>query len=419
MSKRVLLIGYNFKPEPTGVGKYSGEMIDWFSRKGYSCTVVTAYPYYPYWKVQHPYRRKRFWFATEKEQHESGGTITVHRCPMFVPRSPTGKKRILADMTFIVSAFFRILALLPQRKYDMVVSVSPSFQVGLLGALYRFIKSAKHVYHIQDLQIEAARDLNLIRSNWLLGRLFRLESYIFRRSDLISSISESMVARIEKKSQKKVVLFPNWVDDTFFYPIKAKGPLKEEYGFRPTDTMVLYSGAVGEKQGLEAILHAAKTLETKIEVQFVICGSGPYKSILMQKAEVMKLTNLHFFDLQPMEKFNVFLNMADIHLVIQKSNAGDLVMPSKLTTILAIGGLAVITANPGTGLFDLVKRHQMGVLVPAESQEMLNDALKELITSEKAGTIRKNALTYAQNYLRIDSVMEAFEKNLWPDMPKD
>ena len=49
MQKRILLIGYNFSPEPTGIGKYSGEMIQWLGNQGYDCTVLTAYPYYPYW----------------------------------------------------------------------------------------------------------------------------------------------------------------------------------------------------------------------------------------------------------------------------------------------------------------------------------------------------------------------------------
>jgi len=31
-----------------------------------------------------------------------------------------------------------------------------------------------------------------------------------------------------------------------------------------------------------------------------------------------------FFPLQPLEKFNAFLNMADAHLILQKADAGHL-----------------------------------------------------------------------------------------------
>src|SRR5690349_10693010 len=103
MKKRILLIGYNFYPEPTGIGKYSGEMINWFADKGYDCTVITTYPYYPYWKVQEPYTKNKFWFKTENIDFESGGKIMIYRCPIYVPAKPSGLKRIILDFSFLIS----------------------------------------------------------------------------------------------------------------------------------------------------------------------------------------------------------------------------------------------------------------------------------------------------------------------------
>jgi colanic acid biosynthesis glycosyl transferase WcaI len=40
--KRILIIGINFSPEPTGIGKYTGEMALWLSENGYSCDVITS-----------------------------------------------------------------------------------------------------------------------------------------------------------------------------------------------------------------------------------------------------------------------------------------------------------------------------------------------------------------------------------------
>jgi colanic acid biosynthesis glycosyl transferase WcaI len=40
--------------------------------------------------------------------------------------------------------------------------------------------------------------------------------------------------------------------------------------------------------------------------------------------------------LQPLEKFKRFLDIAGMHLVIQKVNAGDLAKPSKLTDTLPL-----------------------------------------------------------------------------------
>ncbi|SDL31723.1 colanic acid biosynthesis glycosyl transferase WcaI [Catalinimonas alkaloidigena] len=405
MKKRILLIGGNFSPEPTGIGKYNGEMVAWLARQGYACTVITTYPYYPYWQVQPPYAKKRFGYLQETLPVEGGVPVTVYRCPQYVPAQPSGLKRILQDLTFSSSAFLRMLPLLVQQPFDVVISVVPSFHIGLLAVLYRKLRGARMVYHIQDLQIEAARDLQMIKSPLIIRLMFRLETFIFRQSDRISTISEGMVQRVEAKAEKPVALLPNWADTQRFYPLAGRDQLKTMFGFAPTDQVVLYSGAIGEKQGLESILYAAQALQNDATVKFVICGSGPYQERLQQLAQALSLPNVLFFPLQPLEKFTQFLNMADLHLVIQKANASDLVMPSKLTTILAVGGLALITANEGSSLHALVRKYGAGLLVAAENQDALNAGIRRALYADQED-VREKARQYAERFLDINTVMK-------------
>ncbi|ACU59866.1 WcaI family glycosyltransferase [Chitinophaga pinensis] len=410
MSKRLLLIGGNFSPEPTGIGKYNGEMIKWLAAGGYDCTVITSYPYYPEWKVQPPYDKHKNWYKKEViESNGQGGKITVYRCPQYVPAKPTGKTRIMLDFSFAVSAFFKVLQLLPRKKFDVVISVVPPFHLGLLAVLYKKFRGAKFLYHIQDMQIEAARDLNMIKSPKVIKALFGLERYIFKNADMVSSISDGMMRKIQEKAGKDIFFFPNWVDVSLFHPIEDRIKLKTAYGFDVNDKIVLYSGAIGEKQGLESILKTADTLRADTQLKFLICGSGPYKEKLKADAEALGLSNVIFFPLQPFEKFNEFLNMADVHLVIQKGNASDLVMPSKLTTILAVGGLALITANDGTSLHDLVKKHNMGILVKAEDQQALTDGIVRAM-GDNAAELARNGRLYAENHLSVGKIMSRFEE---------
>lgn len=410
MAKRLLLIGGNFSPEQTGIGKYNGEMIKWLAAGGYDCSVITSYPYYPQWKVQPPYEKHKNWYKKEVIQEDGWqGKITVYRCPQYVPAKPSGKTRMLLDFSFAVSAFFKLLQLLPRKKFDVVISVVPPFHLGLLAVLYKKLRGAKVLYHVQDMQIEAARDLNMIKSPRLIKMLFGLERYILKRADMVSSISDGMMNKIQQKAGKDIFFFPNWVDVTLFHPLEERMLLKTEYGFAASDKIVLYSGAIGEKQGLEAILYAANRLKDQDGLKFLICGSGPYKETLMGLAEEMGLQNVIFFPLQPFERFNHFLNMADVHLVIQKGNASDLVMPSKLTTILAVGGLALVTANSGTSLHKLVSTHNMGIVVDAEDQ----DALNEGIIRSMNGNVREmasNGRAYAETYLSVGKIMSRFEE---------
>lgn len=409
MKKRILLVGGNFYPETTGIGKYNGEMIDWLARQGHECTVITTYPYYPHWKVQQPYDRRWFWYKSEvKEVTTSGGnTIKIYRCPHYVPTQPSGVKRMMLDFSFSLSSLVKLLQLVPGKKFDLVITVVPPFHLGLLAVLYKRLRHAKFFYHIQDLQIEAARDLNMIKSQRVVKTLFGVEKYILDRADTVSSISEGMIKKIREKVKKEVVFFPNWVDISLFHPLPGRHLLKEQFGFAATDKIVLYSGAIGEKQGLEAILQVAHKLRAVEGLKFLICGSGPYKEKLQKLTDQLRLKNVIFFPLQPFEKFNQFLNMADVHLVIQKAQASDLVMPSKLTTILAVGGLAIVTANPESSLHELVEKHQIGLLVGAENVLALEEGVRKAIACEHQA-IHENARKYAENYLSIDKVLATY-----------
>lgn len=405
--KRILLLGGNYSPEPTGIGKYNGEMINWLAANGYTCTVITTYPYYPHWKVQDNYAKNRFFYKTEKVQADAGNTVTVLRCPHYVPQNPTGFRRILSDATFFLSAFFRVLPLLFTRKYDLVMAVVPAFHIGLLGLFYKKIKGAAFLYHIQDLQIEAAQQLGMIKSKKALRFLYATEKIILDGADQASTISEGMLKKVQKKSKRPVSLFPNWVDTALFFPLADKDGLKAEFGFLPQDKIVLYSGAIGEKQGLENILYVAKGLAQEPDLKFVICGSGPYKEKLEKLAGDLSLSNIAFLPLQPFEKLNRFLNMADIHLVLQKADAADLVMPSKLTTILAIGGLAIVTAKEDTSLFDVISSHDMGLVIAPEDQAELRRAILHALYANNENK-KLAARAYAQKFIAIDGIFSHF-----------
>lgn len=409
MSKeRILLLGGNFFPEPTGIGKYNGEMVEWLSDNGYTVTVVTTFPYYPYWKAQKPYTKRRFWFKKEKKIFaDKTNPVEIIRCPHYIPSNPSGFKRMISDFSIVFGTFLIILKLLFRPKYDYVMTVAPPFQTGLLAVFYKKLKRATTLYHIQDLQIDAALELGMIKSKFIIKVLLSMERFILQHTDYISSISIGMIDRIRSKLDKKIIFLPNWVETDKFFPLFDKGAIKTSFGFLKEDKIVLYSGAIGLKQGLESILYTAQSFREFSDIKFVICGAGPYKTNLIRMQESLKLTNVIFLPLQPYEKFNDFLNMADLHLVLQKDGASDLVMPSKLSTILSVGGLSIVTAKHGTGLHSYIDSNKIGILIEPENQKMLNDSIYAALYEDQRH-IQSNARSYAEKYLSINSILSRY-----------
>ncbi|WP_316786297.1 WcaI family glycosyltransferase [Pedobacter frigiditerrae] len=404
MSKKILVIGINFFPELTGIGKYTGEMVHWLAEKGYETTMVTSFPYYPYWTVQQPYTGSFY-----KKEVLKGGKLKVYRCPMYIPKKPTGIRRLLHEASFLISSFFVVFLLLFKKKNELILAVAPPFHLGFLALFYRFFKGGKIVYHIQDLQVDAARELKML-PNGLFSVLFWLERLILKKVNMVSTISEGMIKRVKAKVYREVVFFPNWVNTDSFYPLMNREELKLEWGYKIEEQIILYSGSIGEKQGLDVIVRIADGLRHLPHLKFIICGTGPYKERLIAMAVTANLSNVFFSPLQQSEVFNRFLNMADLHLVLQKGDASDLVMPSKLTTILAVGGLALVTAHESTTLFDVITQNKMGIVIQPENDVSLKQAIEQFSLATYTEQ-RLRAREYASKYLNKYNILNAFLAN--------
>lgn len=396
---RILIFGINFKPELTGIGKYTGEMAEWFANNDNEVVVITAMPYYPEWKKHKNYNGK-LWH-TEKINN-----LTIKRVPIYIPRKVNSIKRIIHEFSFFFSSIIYWLPLFFSKKYDILFSISPPFHIGIIPLVYKKMRNCLLINHIQDLQIDAAKELGMLKSNIFLKIMFNIEQYIMKKSDYVSTISEGMTKKILLKNipKEKLIFFPNWVDGDIIFPVNKKDSLINEFGFSIEDKIILYSGNLGEKQGLEIIIRIAEKFKNDTQLKFVICGSGGAKEKLLKQSKEVNLKNIFFFPLQPYEKLSMLLASADIHLVLQKASAADLVMPSKLTGILAAGGCSIVTAKPETTLYNVITKYNIGIIAEPENDLSLENAIKKCLTIDTS-SIKTNARNYAEKYLDKNEIL--------------
>jgi len=403
---RIIIYGINYAPELTGIGKYTAEMAGWLARQGHSVHVITGKPYYPEWKVHEKYK----WKLWQKEILDG---VTVYRCPFYVPKKVTPAKRIIHEFSFLLGVLPLWLRTFFQKKYDLVICITPPFHLGIMPMLYSKIRGVYFLTHIQDLQVDAAKNLVMLKSSRFLNMMFGAEKFILKRSTAVSTISLGMMRKIWEKDipDFKTFIFPNWVDENFIKPLSKEDSLRREFGIEFDDKVILYSGNLGEKQGLNIIIEVAKYFLNRKNIHFIIVGSGGNKISLENLVRKDGLKNVKFFPLIPYTKLPALLAMADIHLVLQKKSAADLMMPSKLTGILAAGGFPIVTASNGTSLYEIVDKNNLGILVEPENPESLKSALENALSID-LNRYRDNARNYAIKHLSKQAVLNKFEENL-------
>lgn len=366
--KKILLYGMNFAPEITGVGKYTGEIADYLTGQGSVVTVVTTPPHYPGWSVREGYTNG---YSTEQKNG-----MNIFRVPLFLKENMGGIWRLIAPLSFAATSAPVVLWNILRHRPQFVICVEPTLFAAPLAILAARAIGARTVLHVQDLEVDAAFAVGHLKSlSFMKKAAYLFEKYTLKGFDRIITISERMSARLVEKTGKaeQVAIVRNWVDLEHIYPLGRKSAYRQELGYADDDFIVLYSGNIGAKQGLDTLLDAAAKLEGQQKIKFVIAGEGPAKRGLLEKFS--KLANVSFLPFQPYEKFNEFMNLANLHALPQDRGAADLVLPSKLGGMLASGAPVVVTADEGTELANFLG--DSAIITPPGDSDALSRAIMQ------------------------------------------
>ncbi|WP_233800121.1 glycosyltransferase WbuB [Paraburkholderia sp. HP33-1] len=400
---KILIYGLNYAPELTGTGKYTAEMAVLLASRGHEVRVICAPPYYPEWRVSADYASWRY-------RREMRDGVTVWRAPLWVPSQPSGVKRMLHLASFAASSL-PLLARHVLWRPDAVMLIAPTLMCAPAALALARVTGAVTWLHIQDYEVDAAFDLGLLKSSRAARVARWFESTLLRRFDGVSSITRQMSARATTKGvpPARVLCLPNWVDVSSIYPLARASDYRQQLGIPDNQIVVLYSGNMGAKQGIETLAEAAALLAARSDITFVFCGNGAAKESLLLRCA--GLVNCLFIPLQPAERLNELLNLADIHVLPQRADAADLVMPSKLTGMFASGRATVAMAHSGTALHEAVE--SCGVVVPPDRANSLAAAISVLASDAgRRAELGNAARNYAERALSPESIIRNFEERL-------
>jgi colanic acid biosynthesis glycosyl transferase WcaI len=396
---KVNVWGINYAPELTGIGVYTTQMCDYLAENGDDVTVVTGFAYYPEWKGRDSDRY--CWLRSEQI-----GKVAVHRCWLYIPSTPSVIKRILHEFSFVFTSFFRQLAL---PRPDVYLVISPPLLLGFAAWIISRLKSVPFILHVQDLQPDAAMQLSMIKPGPMLSALRWLERFNYAKAVRVCGISPQMQSAFVSKGTacEKTYLFPNWVC-LKQYSNGSNSSWKQTHGIDPSTQIVSYAGNIGNKQGLELIVQAAKYAENR-NLLFVIAGDGVARPSLQAMANELGLTNLQFHPVLSEEEHTALLCDSAVCLIIQKPGTGASFLPSKLLKILALSKPVLTNADSESALFDAVQEGHFGLVVQSGDPVAVCDAIIDLVSDRETRVAMGEAgREYIQRFER-DTVLRQFQ----------
>ena len=403
MKKKITIIGINYFPEDTAIGLYTSQLAEYLNLNNIDVTVITGFPYYPAWRIHENYRSKKRFL----EENING--IRVLRYKQYVPKKPTFIKRILHLLDFSLGTLFNIFKV---KKTDVILCVVPFIGSVFLGKILSKLKGAKLWVHIQDFEFDAVSDSNLIEnktnSNFIFKALFRVEKKLLKSADFLSTISTSMILKLKNKvntetNNKK--LLPNWVDANFIKPDNYK----THQFLSSTKFKILYSGNIGEKQDWNFFIDFVKQLEPIKDIEIIVVGNGS-KRIWLEE-NLLDFDNIYFYSPVDYSELSNLLCSADLHVLFQKNNVIDTVMPSKILAMMSSEKPSLITGNLKSEVSSIIKYSKAGKYFETHNINEVVDFVIDLKDNKKLQVkYGENAREFVKNNFSKTKILNQFKE---------
>jgi colanic acid biosynthesis glycosyl transferase WcaI len=391
-SMRVLIVTNLYEPDVAGGAQLTTDLAKGLKERGDDVTVFTSYPYFPEWKRK---SQGNPWRITT----ETMDGVTVVRHGMYIPKNPS---KLIPRLAYEASFFLSLSRSLFSRRYDAVIVYALHLAPVVFATMRRMVRWEPLWLNVQDISAEAATKSGLIGGS-LVGRLAKgIQSFIFNRADLWSSLSPRMVDQLANYARRKqpLVCFPNWLHHSLADSIAQQPPKTTKQPGQPIK--LLFSGNVGKKQGL---VEACELLQaTSVPFELKIQGAGGEGERLSQWIAGKQDARFSFSGLIPEPDLAQVLNKTDVCFISEKPGGSAAFLPSKLIPALASGTPVICLCEPDGPLGDEVREFGLGWIVEwgnaAEELPKLITRLSENpeLVATAGAACKERSIVYSREY---------------------
>jgi glycosyltransferase involved in cell wall biosynthesis len=305
------------------------------------------------------------------------------------------------------------------RDVDLVMGIVPNLGGAVLAATAAARYRVPYVLLIQDIMGRAAERSGISGARRVAGSIAKVEKWLARRATAVAIVADGF----------RDYFLQGGVNPSRIHrvrnPARLQSPMEDRAGVRrrmnwaEEDFIVLHSGAMGYKQGLEGLLRTADLARSQPKLRFVLQGEGSTRAELVSMARHMRLPNVTFAPLAPEEEYSSILAAADVLLLHQRPSVRNMSFPAKLGSYFAAGVpvLAAVAEEDETAAE--IRRAKAGIVVRPDNPQSLLSAIDDLSRNkEHAGCLGAAGKLYAERELGAAAAIQRIHSVLQQSLPE-
>lgn len=239
------------------------------------------------------------------------------------------------------------------------------------------MKGIKVVAMLQDVWPDNAVQSHLISEGSFLYKYFEMwQKSVYKNADKLICISDDMKDFIVSKGvdAAKIEVIYNWgySDDVADIPWEENEFVKK-YNLSRDKFYAIYAGNIGKMQNVEIVVNAAKELQNRKDIQFLIVGDGARREAIEEMASGLK--NVTMLPMQPSELATHIYSAAVVNIIPLVAGGTKTAMPSKTGVVLSCGQPVIFTFGKESSFARMIETNGAGISVDADDYRQLANGI--------------------------------------------
>ncbi|WP_293926411.1 glycosyltransferase family 4 protein [Sphingobacterium sp. UBA6320] len=375
--KKILIHSIAFFPDGVSTAYLYNDIAIAFKEAGYEVVVLTTTPHYNVVQDQldkHPMKKKFFGLYYEGEYC---GIPVIH-----IPQKKF-KSTFLRLMGFVYWHLLALILGLREKNVDVILSPSPPLTIGLVNLIIAKFKGAKVIYNVQEIYPDFLIEQGGLKSRVIINILKKLESFVYNKSDAVTTIDQvfynTIIERFEHKN--KLHIIPNFVDTALYKPL-LESNLDPSLFISNENIKLMYAGNIGHAQDWEPLLHTAILLKDD-GFDFYVIGEGVMKKYVEEKVHEYGLKNVHILPYQPRELMPRLLAFTDLQYIFMSKEMEGHGFPSKVYTIMACAKPLLVCSGKESPIVNFLNKQNCSKII---TTTIFQDKVSELVDFLKSTT---------------------------------